>query len=52
MAPDNDAESRIALRTRLVWFISLVPPLFLLDLGTKRHGSEPYGALRPHGGVD
>jgi signal peptidase II len=46
MAPDNGLESRISLRTRLIWFISLVPPLFLLDLASKRlvlKYMEPYG---------
>jgi signal peptidase II len=46
MAPDHDSKSRIGLRTRLLWFISLVPPLFLLDLVSKRlvlKHMVPYG---------
>ncbi len=46
MADDPGAQSRIPLKTRLIWFFSLVPPLFLLDLASKRivlRHMEPYG---------
>ena len=46
MASDIDSQTRIPLRTRLAWFVSLVPPLVLLDLISKRmvlSYMEPYG---------
>ncbi len=46
MENDCGAESRIALRTRLIWFFSLVPPLFLLDLASKR---IVLGYMQPYG---
>ena len=46
MTHDPGGQTRIALRTRLAWFFSLVPPLFLLDMASKRvvlRHMEPYG---------
>ena len=46
MADDPGIPPRITLKTRLLWFFSLVPPLFLLDLVSKRivlRYMEPYG---------
>lgn len=47
MADDPGAEARIGLKKRLMWLLSVVPPVFLLDLATKRlvlRYMEPYGA--------
>ncbi|MBW7995431.1 MAG: signal peptidase II [Candidatus Glassbacteria bacterium] len=43
---NSGAQARIGLKTRLSWLLALVPPVFLLDLVTKRavlHYMEPYG---------